>query len=372
MNFGSGTNGFTSPKGKTPLKLNPLMTSFGSKQSQPQPQTLQPGQNQLQANNQFNGANGGAYYDSSARPPVYPTDFYGGNQFPPAYSSQNNLHEYGLAQNNAGGYQLNSNFAANHNSVNLAHPGSGEIGSQSAGYQTANFPPENGQAWNQPESGFQNRQQHQHPHNPLLQGFGSGSVKKKLALDTSAMNRGIQYESNSPNGEMRLNGYQQHAPPQQSDQYFSNNPQSLLPIPTASPNSFPNGVHPQAAASIHRTREVISPQFTRYKQNPNLIDLEHESRGKVGYSPKPKREDHDGENMINSTMKFYDDPSNQRVQTKPILKPKDSRSKHSRKVYFNPDILVHEVETWKIFNVDMGKEAKKNFRRESNPECSLI
>lgn len=59
---------------------------------------------------------------------------------------------------------------------------------------------------------------------------------------------------------------------------------------------------------------------------------------------------------------------------KGILKPRGGGQKKGIKAKFNQDVMVHEIESFKIYNVDMGKEAKKNFRRESSGsgDCALI
>ena len=121
-----------------------------------------------------------------------------------------------------------------------------------------------------------------------------------------------------------------------------------------------------------------------YRPNAGRVDLEHESRGKVGYSPKPRREDlpdparrqppHAGENLIQSQYTFNANPSSKKAPPKPILK-RTGESRFGPKpksATFNQDVLVHEVESWKIYNVDMAKEAKKNFRRENQSECRLL
>lgn len=359
MNFDRGTNGFTSPQGKPSLKLNPLMSSFGNRPAQQQTQGWEQGLAPQQPQ-QFNGVGGRADYGEPQRPPAFAPNTAAGDRYPLTSPYQNNLHEYGLAHANASDYRSNSNSFSAQTSQNQAHPEPSDLYSQTNGYQTEAYGSQDYYNWSQPGPGIQDGNQQQ-PDNPLLQGFSG--LKKKLALEPAGSH---QFKPNPPNNGMYNTDYPQN------DMYFNTNPPpSLNPIYNQQ-NAFLNGHQPQAANSIHRAKDTLTPQYSRYKQNPNLIDLEQESRGKLGYSPKPKREDHQGENLINSTMKFYDDPNNKPAQTKPILKPKDSRSKHGKRVFFNPDVLVHEVETWKIFNVDMGKEAKKNFRRETNQDCSLI
>lgn len=134
---------------------------------------------------------------------------------------------------------------------------------------------------------------------------------------------------------------------------------------------------------IHAIGDPNDP-LSHFRANPARVDLVHESRGKVGYSPKPKREEvHTshakqqqgyGEKLIQSQLTFELDPTARKAPPKPILKKTGpiKSGKRPKNAIFNQDVLVHEVESWKIYNVDMAKEAKKNFRRESQSECRLV
>lgn len=148
--------------------------------------------------------------------------------------------------------------------------------------------------------------------------------------------------------------------------------------PAQSPMNYGHPHNP-----IHAIGDPNDPLST-FRANPARVDLEHESRGKVGYSPKPKREEFagnrydqhqsNGEKLIQSQLTFDHDPMARRAPPKPILKRTGNSmaGRRPKSAKFNQDVLVHEVESWKIYNVDMAKEAKKNFRRESQSECRLV
>jgi hypothetical protein len=143
---------------------------------------------------------------------------------------------------------------------------------------------------------------------------------------------------------------------------------------------YPQANYQATAANGQNLNDSAARGYDRFKANPNLVDLEHERRGKVGYSPKPRREEtmkrrpegsHQGENLISSQLTFTNDPTQRRAPPRPILK-RANAPKKGRSATFDQNVLVHEVESWKLYNVDMGKEAKRNFRRESQQECTLI
>lgn len=150
------------------------------------------------------------------------------------------------------------------------------------------------------------------------------------------------------------------------------------PVTPQSPKSYGHRHEP-----VHSIGDPNDP-LSRFRANPSRVDLVQESRGKVGYSPKPKREalagaagnQHQayGEKLVQSQLTFDHNPTARKVQPKPILKKGKSNwnSGRPKSATFNQEVLVHEVESWKIYNVDMAKEAKKNFRRESQSECRLV
>lgn len=138
-----------------------------------------------------------------------------------------------------------------------------------------------------------------------------------------------------------------------------------------------------AHTPVHSIGDIHDP-LSMYRAGHGAMDIENQSRGKLGYSPKPKR-DYDGGglrrepqttqgNIVKSELTFENNPHMKRAPPKPILKSSENRrfTQGHRSIRFNNDVMVHEVESWKIYNVDMGKEAKKNFKRESQQECTLI
>lgn len=134
---------------------------------------------------------------------------------------------------------------------------------------------------------------------------------------------------------------------------------------------------------VHAIGDMNDP-LSKFRSEPHRVDLEGGSRGKVGYSPKPRRDDFGGshhkqglaqsENLVESQHTFTTNPRLKKAPPRSILKKTGQGNMKNRpkSTTFNQDVMVHEVESWKIYNVDMGKEAKRNFRRESQQECSLI
>lgn len=54
-------------------------------------------------------------------------------------------------------------------------------------------------------------------------------------------------------------------------------------------------------------------------------------------------------------------------------KPKKLKTQSAGKsVKFNQDVEVYNVESFKIYNVDMGKKSRSRPRDEKGEECSLI
>lgn len=118
---------------------------------------------------------------------------------------------------------------------------------------------------------------------------------------------------------------------------------------------------------------------TRSKPTLSLKNLEVETAGQVGYSPKIKKEPIAAgftQSVLSNSVLQNQEKSNPsglvQKPVRPILKLHGKKERKNFNVKFNSEAQVYEVESYKFYNVDMGKEAKKNMRLENQSDCSLI
>lgn len=55
---------------------------------------------------------------------------------------------------------------------------------------------------------------------------------------------------------------------------------------------------------------------------------------------------------------------------KPLKRP--GKGIHNKGVKFNHDVEVYNVESYKMYNVDMGKRARRRARKEMSGDCNLF
>lgn len=81
-----------------------------------------------------------------------------------------------------------------------------------------------------------------------------------------------------------------------------------------------------------------------------------------------------GAQLIRKTNPLFKPGDLQRdYHVKGILRERGEKRK-KKKVSFNGDVEVYNVESYKVYNVDMGKQARMKYKREeaANADCSLI
>lgn len=224
---------------------------------------------------------------------------------------------------------------------------------------------------------------------PKSPGIQAGNHGQSYHIGASNSGRG--QPSPAHHGYLNLSGAQGGAPgPRSMDDFNAGlnrsgrqggiNPNNVEFKHANLQSPIPYGHHHEP---VHAIGDMNDP-LSKYRAHPNKVDLEGGSRGKLGYSPKPKRGELEkahhrpdvaqSENLVSSHHMFGNNPRLKKAPPKSILKKKDKTSMKNRpkSTTFNQDVMVHEVESWKIYNVDMGKEAKRNFRRETQQECVLI
>ena len=376
---------------KQPLALNPLMSPFsGKKNLFVQNASYNPNHNgNQQQTNDYN-------YDSRA---TNSTSF-----------GQNGYQDrsyYGLQNGNSNG---NSNYYTTQHyqpplpvqNADNVYP-SGEIPFRSFkpsnGYHEENLPPPvgdssnasftNGNDTNPLKMGFKNKRKALDNNDmrnsasiikpQSMNGFGDGPINPtKLELrGTQVAGSSVKNSSNYPSFP-EFSNYQQNSNRNENSTGYENNR-----------NGFEerNGAHNIQFNSNSNHLNVQPNQLHNYLENHDLDGLDGKHKGKLGYSPEPRKfidpaldkikrkQAHEGENMISSQLTFIENPNRSKAPQKPILKDRSQRidtKKHGKAVTFNQNVMVHEIESWKIYNIDMGKESKRNFKRESHQECTLI
>lgn len=185
-------------------------------------------------------------------------------------------------------------------------------------------------------------------------------------------------------------GNQMKAYPPRSDSHtkyqqlgFFDSPQK--PERSLNDNSFDSGLKLKNSPRKSRNNQKLHPNTNHMQRMPNPRD--------IGYSPAPRRKEHSKNfqeviaesNLQNLNHSSYDAANGMNSPKKEnyrrdyaVTQPPRSilrrRGEHGQKprrnIKFNPQVLVHSIESYKRFNVDMGKEAKRRFKQENG--CNLF